>query len=211
MNIYPTALQNETLIHCGEDAVVNGVSSERTDAQLVDLVLSGDESAFESLFDRHKRFVGSVAARYFRRPEEIEEILQISFAKAYGQLSAFRGRHDLSFVSWLARITVNSCLDILRNQKRRPEEVIADLNENGLSIRAAVIHRSSEECVIDRDLADKLLSHLRPHDRALLQMLYADDMSIADAANQLGWSISKTKVRAWRAKHTLRRILKRYM
>lgn len=59
MSIYPTVLQNETLIHRDED--------EATD------VLAGDETAFESLFDRHKRLVGSIAARCFRRPEQIEE------------------------------------------------------------------------------------------------------------------------------------------
>lgn len=187
------------------------VRATRTDAQLVELILAGDETAFESLFDRHKRLVGSIAARYFRRPEQIEEIVQIAFAKAYVELSRFRGAYDLSFASWLARITSNACLDIVRNQKRKPEDLIEDLDNSVGLINDIVIHRSDEECVSDRDLADKLLSHLAADDRALLQMLYAEDMSVAEAAEQLGWSPSKIKVRAWRAKHSLRRILKRYL
>lgn len=212
MSIYPTALQNETLIHRAEDESLDVVvRAARTDAQLVELILAGDETAFESLFERHKRLVGLIAARYFRQPEQIEEILQIAFVKAYQELPRFRGTYDLSFVSWLARITSNACLDVLRNQKRKPEDLIGDLNGSEALIREAVIHKSSEECLIDRDLADKLLSHLRADDRALLQMLYAEDMSVAEAAQQMGWSMSKIKVRAWRAKHSLRRILKRYM
>lgn len=212
MSIYPTALQNETLVHRAEDQALDaGVLSVRTDAQLVELILAGDETAFESLFDRHKRFVGTIASRYFRQPEQIEEILQIAFSKAYVELAKFRGVYDLSFPSWIGRIAANACLDILRSQKRRPEDLVDNIEAAETLIRDALIHRSDEECLSDRDLADKLLSHLAADDRALLQMLYAEEMSAADAAEQLGWSISKIKVRAWRAKHSLRRILKRYM
>ena len=212
MSIYPTALQKDTVIHRGEDQTPDAVfSATRTDAQLVGLILAGDETAFESLFDRHKRLVGSIAARYFRQPEQIEEIIQIAFAKTYVELARFRGTFDMSFVSWLARITSNACLDVLRNQKRRPEDLIEDLDLSEALIGESAEYRSSEDCLSDRDLADKLLSHLPADDRALLQMLYAEDMSVAEAAQQFGWSMSKIKVRALRAKLSLRRILKRYL
>ncbi len=92
MSIYPTALQSETIIHRADDTPAGAmVRTERTDAQLVGLILAGDETAFEQLFERHKRLVGSIAARYFRKPEQIEEIVQIAFAKAYSELPKFRG------------------------------------------------------------------------------------------------------------------------
>src|ERR1043166_6468849 len=80
------------------------VYSEITDKQLVELTLDGSESAFEQIFDRYKRLVGSHAARYFQRPEQIEEILQIVFSKVYLQLKNFRANHDFSLPGWLARI-----------------------------------------------------------------------------------------------------------
>jgi RNA polymerase sigma-70 factor, ECF subfamily len=212
MSVYPTVLQKETAIHRAEDEALNAVfRAERTDAQLVGLILAGDQTAFESLFDRHKRLVGSIAARYFRQPEQIEEIIQIAFAKTYVELPRFRGTFDMSFVSWLARITSNACLDVLRTQKRRPEDLLDDLDTSEALLCEAVIHRSSEDLLIDRDLAEKLLSHLADDDRALMQMLYVEDMGVAEAARQLGWSASKIKIRAWRAKNSLRRILKRYL
>lgn len=212
MSIFQTALQNETLIQLAEDErLEKTVRAERTDAQLVEMVLAGDSTAFESLFDRHKKLVASIGARYLRRPEQIEEVVQIAFAKTFVELKRFRGDHDLSFVGWIARITTNSCLDMLRRQRRKPEEFADDLGGFEAVHADAALDRSSEDLLIDRDLADKLLSHVAADDRALLQMLYAEEMSIADAADQFGWSISKTKVRAWRARHSLRRILKRYM
>jgi len=84
---YQTALQNETLINrVNDEPAAAHLRAERTDNQLVDLVLAGDGSAFEQIFDRHKRLVAIVANRYFRRPEEVEEIIQISFAKVFTEL-----------------------------------------------------------------------------------------------------------------------------
>ena len=88
MGSYPTALQSENVItRVDEDSANRGVTVERTDRQLVDLVLAGDEFAFEQIFDRHKRMVAAVAARYYRRPEQIEEIIQMSFSKAFVELA----------------------------------------------------------------------------------------------------------------------------
>jgi RNA polymerase sigma-70 factor (ECF subfamily) len=69
----------------------------------------------------------------------------------------------------------------------------------------------AEKLLLDRDLADKLLSRLGGEDRALLQMLYADDMSVAEIAQLTGWSQSKVKIKAWRARNLLRRVLKKFV
>jgi RNA polymerase sigma-70 factor (ECF subfamily) len=206
--------QDQTMVstpHLAEEDIVDHVA--RSDKQLAELVLTGNETAFEEIFDRHKRLVASIAARYFRRPEQVEEIIQISFSKVYFELRNFRGAHELSLAGWLSRITRNACIDALRNQKRRPEDLSCDLGENG---RADVFALTSSESTqeqrhIDRDLADKLLSKLSPEDRVLLQMIYVEGLSIAEAAESLGWAGPKTKLRAWRARNALRKHLKRLM
>jgi RNA polymerase sigma-70 factor, ECF subfamily len=212
MTTAETALQKDTLIRTSNNGRSDApVRSERTDAQLVEIILAGDNSAFEALFERHKRLVASVAARYLRRPEQIEEAVQTAFAKAFVELKRFRGEHVLSFPSWIARITANTCLDVLRSQRRRPEEFSDDISGFEPTELGAGYGVNSEHDVIQRDLAEKLLSHVAADDRALLHMLYAEEMSIAEIAGQFGWSVSKTKVKAWRARHSLRKVMKRYM
>ena len=71
--------------------------------------------------------------------------------------------------------------------------------------------RSVESELLDRDLAEKLLSRVGEEDRALLQMLYAEEMSVAEIAEVTGWSQSKVKIKAWRARNVLRRIMKKYL
>jgi len=215
MSSYPTALQNENVITRADEDIAHGaVRVTRSDSQLVELILAGDETAFEQLFDRHKRMVGLVASRYFRRPEQIEEIIQISFAKAFVELSKFRGDHELSLASWLARITTNACFDSLRNTKRRPEHLCCDLSEGELESLASLptaAAADAEKIALHRDLADKLLDRLQADDRALLQMLYVEEMSVAEIAAVTGWSQSKVKIKAWRARNAMRRTLRKLL
>lgn len=210
-----TALQDETLIaRVDPECAGLQVRAELTDRQLVDRSIEGSDEAFEQIFDRYKRPVAHVAAKYFRQPEQVEEIIQISFAKAFTELARFRGRHNASLGSWLTRIAANACLDQIRSRKRKPEDLDCDLSssetESLLDLVASKV-QTAEDGLSTRDLSQKLLSRLPDDDRALLQMLYADEMSVAEIATLLGWSRSKVKIRAWRARNALRRILGQYL
>lgn len=215
MSTYPTALHEELKrTRFDNDSAHAEVRVEMTDNQLVELVLAGDAHAFEQIFDRHKRLTAIVASRYFRRHEEIEEMVQTTFAKVYNELGKFRGAHERSFASWLSTITTNVCLDNLRSQKRRPATLACDLSEaetEAILELTADNSREAERDLLDRDLIEKLLSRLPEDDRALLQMLYSEEMSVADIAETLQWSVPKVKVRAWRARASLRKVLKRYL
>lgn len=215
MSSYPTVLSNETIItRADERAAEASLRVERSDNQLVDLVLAGDSTAFEQIFERHKRLVALIARRYFRRPEEIEEIIQISFAKAYTEMARFRGIHERSFSSWLVRITSNACFDMIRNQRRKPERLACDLSEqeaDALLELSATASDVTENTIVNRDLVDKILTGMPVEDRVLLRMLYAEEMSVADIADTLGCSSSNVKVRAWRARNVLRKMIRKYL
>jgi RNA polymerase sigma-70 factor, ECF subfamily len=71
--------------------------------------------------------------------------------------------------------------------------------------------RSAEHELLDRDLAEKLLSKVGDEDRAVLHMLYAEEMSVAEIAEVTGWSQSKVKIKAWRARNVLRRVLRKFV
>lgn len=212
---YSTAWQNEILMpHAENESAKARVCAEKSDAQLVGLVLAGDEIAFENIFDRYKRLVASIAARYFRRPEQIEEIIQISFTKVYIELKNFNGRHDFSLASWIGRIATNACLDILRTQKRKPENLHCELSDAETEFLFEDVKngdKTAENSLVERDLAEKLLSRLAAEDRAVLQMLDAEEMSVGEVSEITGWSKSKVKVRAFRARNALRKILKKFL
>lgn len=191
-------------------------TAESSDPDLVARVRRGDEEAFEELFNRHRRRVALIAGRFFRQPEQIEEIVQESFTKAYFALGDFTNAQEASFVAWLARIAFNTCYDELRRMKRRPESALSNISEEEDAwlreqLHAVRAESDVESAAIARDLADKLLSRLSPEDRLLLVMLDAEGMSVSEIAESTKWSISKVKVRAHRARVSLRRVLKRFL
>jgi RNA polymerase sigma-70 factor (ECF subfamily) len=205
-----SVLPNDALVSLSEAAAGElHLRVERTDNQLVELTLAGDMFAFEQLFERHKRMVAVVASRYFRRHEEIEELVQVAFAKSYTELGKFNGKFERSFASWLSRITVNTCFDALRSKRRRPETLNCDLTdqETDAMLGASASGSTDHATLLNRDLADKLLAQLCAQDRALLEMLYTDEMTVAEIADVMGTSQSNVKVRAWRARRHLRKLV----
>lgn len=191
-------------------------TDEPSDVALVNQARTGDEVAFEELFNRHRRRVSLIASRFFRQREQIEEIVQESFTKAYFALSDFSNTQENSFASWLARISFNACYDELRRLKRRPESTLSDVSEEESvwlkkHLFANEAGRDIESAAVSRDLAAKLLARLSPEDRLVLVMLDAEGMSVAEIAKLMKWSSPKVKVRAHRARASLRRVLKKFL
>ncbi len=187
---------------------------ESTDDALVVATVAGDESAFEQLFERHRRQVARIAGRFFAQREQIEEIIQDTFTKAYFALSTYHGTHAASFKAWLTQIAVNCCYDHLRRARRRPEQGFGDVEETEAQEFAAQLRSPPmdvETELVSRDLATKLLSRLSAEDRLVLTLLDIEGFSVAEIAEVTNWSVSKVKVRAHRARANLRRVLQRYL
>jgi RNA polymerase sigma-70 factor (ECF subfamily) len=187
--------------------------AQEADAELAARARAGDDPAFEELFLRHRRRVALIASRFFRRREQIEEIVQESFANAFFALGEFAGGRDASFAAWLARISFNVCYDELRRQKRRPEGALEEVDEEEAARLRERLRQDSdaEGGAVSRDLAAELLARLAPEDRLVLVMLDAEGLSVAEIAGLLGWTASKVKVRAHRARAHLRRVLERFL
>lgn len=187
---------------------------ESTDDALVGATVAGDERAFEKLFERHRRQVARIAGRFFPQREQIEEIIQDTFTKAYFALNTYHGTHAASFKAWLTQIAVNCCYDHLRRARRRPEQGFGDIEESEAQEFAAQLRSPPadvETMLVSRDLAVKLLSRLSAEDRLVLTLLDVEGFSVAEIAAVTNWSISKVKVRAHRARANLRRVLQRYI
>ena len=201
--------------HAGE-APPFGLEHEASDEALVAAIRAGDETAFETLFERYKRRVARIAGRFFHTREQVEDVLQESFTKAYFALPDFTGRREQSFSAWLTRIVVNSCYDELRRSKRRAESSLTEMADDErdwleTQLRAAGSTSDIENTAVSRDLAHKLLARLVPEERLLLTLLDAEGLSVAEIAEAMNGSVSKVKVRAHRARAHLRRILKKFI
>ncbi|MDX6557434.1 MAG: polymerase sigma-70 factor, subfamily [Blastocatellia bacterium] len=188
--------------------------AEWTDDALVAAAGAGDETAFEQLFERHRRQVARIAGRFFPQREQIEEIIQDSFTKAYFALNTYHGTHEASFRAWLTQIAVNTCYDQLRRARRRPEHTVEEFDDQEAHEFAGQFRAAAsdvESALVSRDLALKLLARLNADDRLVLMLLDVEGFSVAEIAEMTKWSVSKVKVRAHRARAHLRRAMQRYL
>ena len=129
--------------------------------------------------------------------------------KAFTQLGSYEGRGSME--GWLTRITTNTCLNMLRTAKRRPELTVSNLTEDEsgwleskLSKAANERFESSERRFVAADLADRVLDGLSADDRLVLTLVDGEDVSIKEVAEMTGWSESKVKVQAFRARRRMR-------
>lgn len=158
---------------------------------------------------RYSPRVFQVASRFFRQRSQVEEAAQEVFLRAYTQLSSYEGRGSLE--GWLTRIATNLCLNMIRSAGRRPEFTVADLTEsesdwldNQMADVSAARHQSSERSLVAADLAEKVLSRMSPDDRLVLILMDGDEMSVKEVAEMTGWSESKVKTQAFRARRRMR-------
>jgi len=170
---------------------------EPTDERLVAATLAGDGEAFAALVARHKRKVFGIAARFARHDQELDDVAQEIFVKAYHHLGTFRG--DAPFEHWLARIAVRSCYDLLRRTRREREQVPLD----GLPLgREDNVNPDRA-----REVVDWALRQLPADDRLVITLLELEEKPVREIAALTGWSESKIKVRAHRARQKLKTIL----
>ncbi len=101
--------------------------TEPTDQQLVARVQKGDKRAFDLLVLKYQYKVHSIVARFIRDSDEVRDVVQEAFIKAYRALPRFRG--DSQFYTWLYRIAVNTAKNYLVARSRRPPSSDVDLDD----------------------------------------------------------------------------------
>ncbi len=184
--------------------------------ELARLARGGDEPAFAEIVRRHSPRVFRVAGRFFRQREKVEEAAQEVFLKAFTELDSFEARG--SFEGWLTRIATNTCLNLVRSAKRRPELTVSDLTEDEgtwlddhLSETAAARHEALERGRVAADLAGRVLDTMSPDDRLVLSLVDGEELAVKEVAEMTGWSESKVKVQAFRARRRMREAVEKLL
>jgi RNA polymerase sigma-70 factor (ECF subfamily) len=183
---------------------------ERSDAELIAAVLKGDAASFEPLVEKYSPRLFATARRYARRESEVEDIVQEIWLKAFHKLSSFRG--DAPFEHWLMRLAVRTCYDFLRGHQRNREATFSELTEqenDWLDRFVAAPESASEDADAAKQLVARLLDQLSPPARLVITLLEIEDRSVKDIAKLTGWSVPLVKVRAFRARAEMRKIMAR--
>jgi RNA polymerase sigma-70 factor, ECF subfamily len=183
-------------------------ATERNEAELIAAVLQGDAASFEPLVLKYSPRVFATARRYARRDCEVEDIAQEVWLKAFDKLKSFRG--EAPFEHWLMRMTVRTCYDFLRGHQRNRESSFSELSEpenDWLDRFVAAPETASDNADAAKLLIDRVLEKLSPPARLVITLLEIEDRSVKEIAELTGWSVPLVKVRAFRARGEMRKIV----
>jgi RNA polymerase sigma-70 factor (ECF subfamily) len=181
---------------------VTSVPEQSSDESLISATLAGDEGAFSLLVTRYKRRIFGLAARFARDSDEVEDICQEVFIKAFENLASFR--HDAPFEHWLTRIAVRASHDALR--RRRREKGQSGFDDYVFEVRDYAAE-ARYEARLARELLKWALSRLKEDERIVITLLELEGYSVREISSLTGWSESNVKVRAHRARKVLKRVL----
>jgi len=176
------------------------------DRELVRRAQADDKEAFEELVRRHQHRVFAVAGGILRRREDVEDIAQQVFVKAYFSLKRFDQR--AAFSTWLYKITVNECWDLLRKKKVRPLLYESDLSEEQARQfdspeKLASFQPDTSETLEAREYVDGLLAGIDERDRMMLILKEVEGFAVEEIAEMLDLNANTVKVRLFRARRRI--------
>src|ERR1700726_3375000 len=176
------------------------------DRELVRRAQAEDKEAFEELVRRHQHRVFAVAGGILKRREDVEDIAQQVFVKAYFSLKRFDQR--AAFSTWLYKITVNECWDLLRKRKVRPLVYESDLSEEQARQFGAQQEREAPGADVRtrleaRQRVERLLEGLETRDRTMLILKEVEGFAVEEIAEILDLNANTVKVRLFRARRRI--------
>jgi RNA polymerase sigma-70 factor (ECF subfamily) len=194
--------------------------SAEDDAALADRIALGDEAAFMVAYDRHSGFLFGSTMRFLGDPDAAAETVQDAFLALWRRASQFDAASG-SLLTWLLSIARHRAIDRLRADGRRPTrdaipldvllggdgsgdagvrtDVPAVLVSDAAADPGAIAGRRWSQAVIRTGI-----SELPEHERQVIVLGYALDLSQAQIAERLGWPIGTVKSRTRRALAHLR-------
>ena len=183
------------------------------DVEIVRQVVDGDVNAFELLLKRYREHVLKIVKKHVPY-EQIEETTHDVFVRAYQSLPTFK--NTSLFKHWLSSIAVRTCYDFWRKQYRSRELPMSSLSEKQQHWLETVISDQSSRSFHEqgrqqeaREVLDWALNKLSAEDRMVLELVYLEGLSGKEAADLLGWSVANVKVRAFRSRKKLQKLISR--
>jgi RNA polymerase sigma factor (sigma-70 family) len=177
--------------------------------ECLERVLRDDQAAAVQLLEflhPHVRMI--VRANLPRRRSDEQDIIQQILVRVFQKLPTYKG--EVPLVNWVARVSYNHCLNVLRAQSIRPEWRMADLSPEQARFleesRDPQREPSPAEAIAARDLLDLLFAQLKPHERLVIELIEVQDRSVKEVAELTGWTQMAVRVRAFRARQRLNKL-----
>ena len=187
--------------------------TETPDEDVVRRVAAGDVNAFEILVERYSKFVFSIVGRHVPAAE-VDAVAHEVFIQAFGSLAAYRS--EGAFSKWLAGVCVRTCAGFWRRKYRNREVPLSTLSENQgqwlekvLSSQAEADFAAAGRQAEAQEILEWALSRLSAQERMILELVHLEGRSVKETAQLMDVSSANVKVRAFRARKKLKKLLEK--
>lgn len=184
--------------------------AKETDKELVRRVKKGDKQAFDLLFLRYQHKILNLVSRYLRDPEDVQDVTQEAFIKAFRALPRFRG--DSAFYTWLYRIAINTAKNHLVARSRRPPGTDVDVEDaEFMDGTDALKDAESPESALARDelkaAIDSAIAELPDDLRSAVTLREFDGLSYEQIAEIMDCPVGTVRSRIFRAREAIDRAI----
>lgn len=182
------------------------MTAAQTDQQLVARVQKGDSRAFDMLVLKYQHKIFGLISRYVNDADEVQDVAQEAFIKAYRALPRFRG--DSAFYTWLYRIAINTAKNHLVSRSRRPPGSDVDVEtaeyfEGGGALRDIETPENALFGAELKSVVDRAIAELPDDLRTAITLREFDGLSYEDIAEIMDCPVGTVRSRIFRAREAI--------
>jgi len=182
------------------------VTGAATDQQLVARVQKGDSRAFDMLVLKYQHRIFGLISRYVHDADEVQDVAQEAFIKAYRALPKFRG--DSAFYTWLYRIAINTAKNYLVSRSRRPPGSDVEIEDAEYYASGGALHEieTPESALFGAELkqvVERAIKNLPEDLRTAVTLREFDGLSYEDIADIMDCPVGTVRSRIFRAREAI--------
>ncbi len=178
---------------------------DKTDENLMELIVQGDHQAFSTLVHRHTDKFFGVAFRLCGHVQDAEDVVQDAFIKLWHKPESWDKSRGAKFTTWFYRVVSNMALDYIRRRKPAAGGDALDAVLDGQESQEQSLGRVQEEEMIER-----AIETLPDRQKLALTLCFYEGLSNKDAAEVMNVKVKALESLLMRAKSGLRDELSRH-
>jgi RNA polymerase sigma factor (sigma-70 family) len=187
------------------------IESLREDYSLIHKALEGEQDAFSKLLQKYKDSVSNIIFKIIHNKEEVDDLLQETFIKAFASLSSFNEQY--SFSTWLYKIATNNCIDFLRKKKLKTFSInrTIDYEEGDTTYEIADTNYEADRILLDeqrKNFIQDAINSLPEKYKMVIILRHQQEKNYDEIAQILNIPIGTVKAHIFRAREMLNKYLK---
>jgi len=189
----------------------NKNASKLEDYNLIEKAIKGDQSSYDRLMKKYYKLVHNLIYRMIYNKEDVEDLTQEAFIKAFNSLEKFD--HQFAFSTWLYKIASNNCIDYLRKKKLNTISIDKEFDSEDEDLRFEIPDNDykPDKNILDTErkkILEDAIESLPEKYKTVILLRHQDEMEYEEIAKKLSIPLGTVKAHIFRGRELLNRYLK---